>query len=385
MTRFRIRSDRVLLSPASRSTIEGYFDSRQTPDREQRWLDQNNRYRLSATQTFEKDQKRATANQNPLSKQKCKLLTAYIGASAPTHLIDGWSFLGRAVDSLLRGDTYSAAHFGYYAELRAAMGLLGSEGIGIFNQIHPVVTLNGINRFPAGKKKVGTHAVIWPILKYWASLNRASDLFDIVIQPNQVRLSSWLGALSPNLSTKAVGQRWLRSWGLDLENLEDDHDTRNLVSYRPSEFRTTVPAGSKHLISFVQALWGLFEPGQGGRFPTVEGYLLRNAWRNGGAPAVPPNAIESLGIGPEDSADWARFLGEAGDPTPIALADNSTGIEEPNCHLRIISRAALLLFVASGAARVQLQRAGFTSETISFWWRAIWCRSWPVESRRKPG
>ena len=53
----------------------------------------------------------------------------YVAASAPTHLIDGWSYLARAIDALLRGDAPAAVHLGYYAELRAAMSLLAGGGI----------------------------------------------------------------------------------------------------------------------------------------------------------------------------------------------------------------------------------------------------------------
>ena len=52
----------------------------------------------------------------------------YIASSAPLHLADGWNYLSRAFDAACRGDRGAAYHLSYYAELRAAMSLLATEG-----------------------------------------------------------------------------------------------------------------------------------------------------------------------------------------------------------------------------------------------------------------
>lgn len=362
-----------VISAASRTSVESYFIARTSPHRETSWLDLENRYRVDCTQTFEDDAKRAKSRGKRLSATKHKQLTAYVSASSPTHVIDGWSFLSRAVDSALRGDTYSAAHFAYYAELRAAMALLASEGIGIFSRRHAVIGETETTPFPKapefgkGKNTEGTHRVVWPVFRFWSSLRRASELLDELIQPEQISLSTWLSAKNIPVSAKAIGQRWLAEWGIDLETVREDHDTRNLASYRPSAFRAALPYGAKNTAEFVTSLWNMFEPGVGRRFPEIERQLLRRAVRTGGG--LSQNEIEQIGFTSFEAANWNNFFTSSDDPLPFYFAESATTIEESTCHLRMISRAALLLFVASGSSRRLLQNAGYTAESIAFWWK----------------
>jgi hypothetical protein len=362
-----------IISAASRATIESYFVGLISPSREKEWLDAGNRYKIECTQIFEGDVKRALSSGISFSSGKRKYLTAYIGASAPTHVIDGWSFLGRALDSSLRGDTYSAAHFAYYAELRAAMALLASEGIGIFSRRHAVVGVNGITPFPRkaefGKNTEGTHKLVWPVFRFWSSLRRASDLLDALIQPEQVSLSTWLSVSKTPVFARAVGQRWFSEWGIDLGNVREDHDIRNLASYRPSQFRYAPSHGAANIAEFVTSLWQLFEPGTSRRFPGIERHLLKRAWQIGGTPPPSQNEIERIGLTSAEARSWVNFFSSADKPLPLALAESATRIEDPTCHLRMISRAALLLFVASGSTRLLLQSAGYSADTISFWWK----------------
>ncbi|MES1192118.1 MAG: hypothetical protein ABUS47_13695 [Steroidobacter sp.] len=353
---------------ASRSTIEGYFVGLSNPLRESAWLDTNNRYRVNCVKRVEDDAKWARAHSAGLiTKRKHSHLTAYVGASAPTHVVDGWSFLGRAIDCALRGDTYSSAHFAYYAELRAAMALLASEGIGIFSKKHAFVGHGSTAFFPTSKANAGTHAVVWPLFRYWSSLPRATELLNNLIQPEQIPLSSWLSAKKIPLSTTAVGKRWLSRWGLDLENALEDHNARNLASYRPSEFRYASSYGASGIADFVSALWKLFEPGVARRFERIERYLLRSAVRKGGG--LESDEIAQVGLTELQSKEWEEFLSSEDDPLPLVLSETSSSIEDSTCHLRMISRAALLLFVASGSARNLLKNANYTSDTISFWWK----------------
>ena len=62
-------------------------------------------------------------------------IAEYIAASIPLHVADGWTFLARAFESIRSGDRNTAVHLAYYAELRAAMSLLASEGVGVFNRV----------------------------------------------------------------------------------------------------------------------------------------------------------------------------------------------------------------------------------------------------------
>ena len=42
-------------------------------------------------------------------------LCEYVAASAVMHCIDGYSYLGRSIQSLLSADSYTATHLAYYA------------------------------------------------------------------------------------------------------------------------------------------------------------------------------------------------------------------------------------------------------------------------------
>jgi hypothetical protein len=362
-------SKKALIRKASRATVEEYFDSFSLGYRHKKWLHKRNVYRIACASRYQDDLNATSPGVNQSD------LIAYVSASAPTHVIDGWSYLGRAVEATLRGDSYAATHLGYYAELRAAMGLLASEGIGIFRKQHPVVDVHSMTHPFRGS---GTHSDIWPILQHWATLKRATDLLDDLVRPQAIRLSEWLNAAKVIIPVRAVAQHWLKSWGLDLALAEDDRDNRNLASYRPSEFRRPARLDVHKQTTFVEDLWKLFEPTTARRFPILERLLLRSAYRTGATSPIPLADIQSLGFTENESSDWIAFLQRTDDPSPLQLAEKGVPIEDPTCHLGIISRAALLLFVASAAARRLLSTAGYSATDILFWWgqqgedRALW-------------
>ena len=256
MAHYKItKPNKALLKTASRQFIANYFISIPEARRSARWIRVGNRYRLHCTTRYDKD---IESSPPRVDDQQ---LSEYICGSAPTHVIDAWSYLGRAVEATLRGDTYAAAHLGYYCELRATMGLLASEGIGVFNQGHPVVKTTGATaRFPTPVRpnrrppKAGTHRVVWPILNYWSSLQRASDLLDQIVSPRSVHLSQWLSGTGGSLPVRAVAQHWFRAWGIDLTAVDDDHESRNLSSYRPSQFRKPASLDVHETVTFVEEL-----------------------------------------------------------------------------------------------------------------------------------
>jgi hypothetical protein len=357
------------LQKASRPNVEDYFISFPPKYRAKKWLLKTNRYRERCTSLFYGDTKSGTTS---LSHSDMR---AYVSASAPTQVIDGWSYLGRAIDATLRGDSYAAIHMGYYAELRAAMGLLASEGIGVLGSPHAIIDKKSSILVFKGD---GTHKDIWPMLRHWAKLQRAADLLDDLVSPNSIQLSDWLTTTKAIVPVRAVAQYWLQSWGLDLANVDDDHNSRNLVSYRPSEFRKPNRLDVHQQTSFVEELWQLFEPGTTRRFPYLERLLLRNAYRKQNGVAPTSHNLEKLGLSPQESGEWIAFLQQKNDPSPLHLAENCTPVEDPTCHLSIISRASLLLFLASAAARRLMSNAGYSSDDIFFWWgrqgeeRALW-------------
>ncbi|MBK6728914.1 MAG: hypothetical protein IPG63_17145 [Xanthomonadales bacterium] len=309
----------------------------------------------------------------------------YVSASAPAHVVDGWSFLSRGVDCAVRGDTYSALHFGYYAELRAAMGLLASEGVGIFNQRHPAILKDGTVtvipkiKMESGYRFGGTHAIVWPCLEHWAQQKSAERLFDHIIQPAGVPLSRWMHGCGLGVSS-AAAYRCMSKWGVDLAATNDDHSNRNLVSYRPSCFRSPDRLAPAQVLDFVEDLWRLFEPSaQRTRFQTLEQHLLKQILRMSG---VTPSAtmIESLGIDQAEAINWSRFLASNETLVPLDDSQKKSDVDDSRCHLQVLSRAALILFLASASTRRHLAVGGFDSNALSFWWHQFGVQRglWPL-------
>lgn len=371
-----LTTDRQKVLLASRIAVKEYFIRCAAAGVNDRWIDEANRYRKLATVTYEADEALASVHHTALIE--------YISASAPTHLIDGWSYLGRTTDAILRGDLSAAIHFAYYAELRAAMSLLACEGIGVFNRKHPIIDKSGTSTSPVKnielwnkvKKKyetqrASTHGTVWPLFYHWGSLKRAGNLIEGLIAPAGYTLRQWLDALSIPSSMRAISKKWLTTWGTDLTRLTDDHDSRNMSSYRPSELRLAPTPSAPSAIEFVADLWKLFEPTTGGRFPQLEKELLKRIVRASGKP-ITANALESnLGMPPATAENWQNYFTNPDEPKPLTLSDKNSDVDQTDCSFQVASRAALLLFLATGSTRKHLVDAGYSSDNLEFFWRRL--------------
>ena len=230
------------LRSASRDEVEALFVSRVLRHvRREKWITATNRYRTQTISRLAHDSKNVTIAQQHLKD--------YIASSCPAHAVDGWSFLGRAIDCACRGDADSARHLAYYAELRAAMSLLASEGIGIFATRHFVVDDKG-NCHPI-RKGYPTHAFVWRCLNYWAGLGRAADLVDQIVRLRGISFSEWLEAGNLRTGRGPVAQKWLRDWGLDLKQMAQDREARNEASYRPTQFRGSAALSADDVADFL--------------------------------------------------------------------------------------------------------------------------------------
>ncbi|SFP82982.1 hypothetical protein SAMN05443579_11618 [Variovorax sp. PDC80] len=371
----RLRSqEKAIVRLASRPAIQNYFSSLAPALRNKLWLKASNRYKKSASETYATDVAATAVNEAHLID--------YIASSAPTHVIDGWSFLARASEALLKGDLGAALHLAYYAELRAAMSILACEGIGILNTKHPVVKPSGVDTAIITKaefwqkhnrtynlKAAGTHSIVWPLLSHWGSLEKAAKLLDGLVAPEGITLRGWLDAVGSPRPVRAISQKWFKSWGLDLGLLNDDHQSRNTVSYRPAELRGMPTPTAPEVIKFVSELWWLFEPNSGGQFPRLERALLKKVLKSSKRPLTAPVFEAALGMSPATANGWAEFFANASDPSPILFAEQASDVNSKNCAFQVISRAALLLFVATGSTRKHLIDAGYTAEDLDFFWR----------------
>lgn len=352
------KPDKEKIRHASKASIEDYFAKRATKQNAIGWLDDSNRYRQSIDVKYERDVK--------ASRVHHRSVINYVAASSPAHVIDGWRFLSRAVEALIRNDRPSAIHLGYYAELRAGMSILASEGIGIANKKHPVIDATGNTTSPMNG---GTHWKIWPVLNHWAGLKRGASAINTLVRPNGIGLDTWISQGGAPGPLTAVAQQWLRRWGVDLSTLKFDHKSRNVASYRPAAFIGTPPFVEPDVVQFVSDLWTMFEPTPGGRFETIERQLLRKLFRVRNVTPSAQTLELKLGLTPTEAADWAAYFLDPTELLPITYADGDSSPSHENCAFEVLSRAALLLFVATGMSRAVLVKAGYDKASTAFFWK----------------
>lgn len=119
------------------------------------WLSDNNRYKRDIIEKIKNDAKPENSiNHNDLRE--------YTAVSSILHCTDGWTFLSRALKSLISGDVPSAMFFIYYSELRALMSLFSTNGIAVLNNKHYYFKNDG-NAYL--NKDGGTHDFVQKFLK----------------------------------------------------------------------------------------------------------------------------------------------------------------------------------------------------------------------------
>src|SRR5258708_5013650 len=153
-------ADQLVLRRLKRENVEDTLASLRLSTQSTRWVSAHNRYAVDTIGTLARE---LDAGEHHSASQ----LSEYIVASCLLHCTDGWSYLGRAIWALLKGDPHRARHLAYYAELRAAIALLATEGIGVFNNEHFAITAPGIASQLATRQ--GTHHFVWDCLEFWAS------------------------------------------------------------------------------------------------------------------------------------------------------------------------------------------------------------------------
>ena len=346
------------------------------------WLSPRNRYKNDSA-------RRVTQDATPGGGLVHQQLAEYIAASAIVHCFDGWSYLGRALEAEMIGDPDTARHLGYYSELRAAMSLLASDGIGVFNRHHVVVA-------PGPRCKVlttfgGTHEFVWEALEIWARSQSGANAVLTSITPSVVPLSHWLSQFS--IGATFLGTL-LHQWGLDLKRLADDRESRNTASYRPTAFTSPAPRSITDTMNTVLQFWEVCDPESLGGFPVLDRHLLRRSlalgWKGspGGYAHQLQIAIASVAPTAPSSSWWHNFLSFSNLAHPHQLIADANGTKtaaHPDHSKQVIARATLLLRVATGTASDLLRSAGTTaSDDLEFWLssRSVSRRLWPEADPR---
>ena len=301
------------------------------------------------------------------------LLAEYIAFSIPLHLADGWVFLARAFDAIKAGDSRSAVHMAYYAELRAAMSLLASEGVGIFNYRHVAI---GPNYVAMDYPHLPTHAATWELLETWGNdPNRSSSILD-AIKVERRSINEWFNEVNIISSVQhVVASEWLKEWSLDLSIFVEDRNLRNEVSYRPSRIvqsTNTVPLKDQVIDPLLLA-WDPIQPSSDRGGALVDQDLLAlalslahdrpNLSQSQWEQFVDQNlsaASNSLRSYLKDPSNWVHDIFTWAQDTAIPPKVNS-----------VLSRATLLLRIANAVCALKLDQANVMKDDLRFWWDSL--------------
>jgi hypothetical protein len=337
------------------------------------WLTGNNSYSADPSRRIRWERRN---HRQPNSRH----IADYLAASLPTHCADGWGYLGRAIIAAVQGDADTSRHLAYYAELRAALAILATSGLGVFNRHHAVLDSSGTAHTRKGS--YGTHQMAWLALDRWSRSRRGTDALGRIVRPEGATLDGWIDALQVAGSWKALGGTWLRQWGLDLRRLTADRDDRNVASYQPTAIPEPVDCPPQDVAKFVQSLWWHFEPMGSDAFERLDLELLRRALSlalsQGATPAsgherairraaeaviasptrrerILPVLLSKTAVGPGESI--------------VDLAGRDEHRSHAHHHLHVMARSALLLRVASGLTLELYGRAGVALADFEFWWQ----------------
>ncbi len=283
------------------------------------------------------------------------------------------------------GDAHRALHLAYYAELRAGMSLLAGAGVGIFSNRHYVV--NAANSTLRLNTSKGTHQVAWMALEHWSRQPSSGVLFAGLIRPEGISLDDWFAPIGGGAALAVQAREWFMQWGMDLNLATNDRDARNESSYRPDGIPLAWEISSSNVLEFTKDLWASLEPSDQSSFEQIDRYILRLALErhfagvsgstpsatNTGFQALIKSVVDGQGLSPTGKKRWSDFLTRITAPTDPLIFSNSAIRPTSNASdpMAVLSRAVLLLRVATGSAHGLLKQAGFDANALSFWWQSI--------------
>ena len=341
-----------------------------------RWLNSRHPYNNNVIRTLSKN--------DEIDGPK---LGEYIASSAPIHLTDGWNYLSRAFDAICRGDRSSAIHLAYYAELRAAISLLATEGVGIFNRRHIALDnrLKPTQFAPTGRPgrqlRRGTHADTWRFLSAWnREPGRAGKLLEAITVESK-SLSTWLadiGVVEP--SRQFVARKWLNAWSIDLKILSSDPRYRNEMSYRPSRIRSRAPDPVDPELEMANPVfnsWNELEPEIRGTSASLDVSLLRNALMLAVDEGISNYATYGQALShlelnyPEISRQTFDTLHSGSQSASDIFREAAKRNAKGNEATPVLARSLLMLRLASASTARLLANAEVSKSDLEFWWSPL--------------
>ena len=312
-------------------------------------------------------------------------VNCYVTASSISHLIDGWNYIAHASNSFLSGNSGISIHLAYYAELRAVMSLMASEGIGIFNNIH--IGLQGENfdlfkeheftrQGSKRKRRLPTHQFSWEALKKWCNSGvKPSHNILKVFKTKGHDFSDLIVGFHPQatqLTSSKITKSWLRNWAFDVEKYKGDRELRNFVSYRPQNM---ADFSKKH--DFRDAIEKLYEvfhvisPLGSNPFDFLDKLLLKDLFHE--LYSIP--SIRSRGSFDDLVSNAFSHVGGAYDVSLRRMFNQTEqhlifaeASKKEISSLPVISRATLLLRVATGSLSLLLEEANIEKSDLNFIW-----------------
>lgn len=342
------------------------------------WLDSSNVYAAGAGRRLRNDDMTVPAS-------SISDFTEYLAAGVFVHCGDAWSYLGRALDALLRGDLHAAVHMTYYAELRGAMSLLWAEGIYVGDYYSCALDSNGDTVFIS---ELGTHQAIWKCLDAWSGLTRSQSMIGMLIRPGGVALEEWLSSL-PGGSGSPFVSNLLARMKFDLESFSDDRIRRNAASYNPSRIKPE-DLDAAVIKRIIRNIWSALEPDAKGTFPVLDRLLLRDVLISDYGSKH--KFLDADGE-PTDDTDWSRWASWLRNAVPTqiygtslyeellsassesdshsflaaAYREQSTS-QGPRAYVEgMLLRTTVLLRLATGASLALLKDSGLDDADIVPW------------------
>lgn len=326
----------------------------------------------------------------------------YIAASSISHVLDGWGYLSNAVNAYLNGDSGVAIHLAYYAELRAVMSILASEGIGVFSNTHLSVNSSTKydvftkkrkkirdNRYPIGHPQawtkkdtnsLGTHVFAWDALDKWCkSTSKPAVHLLKIFRVNGHDFSDLMAGFHPSaspLQTSGIAKHWLNQWAFDVKRYRSDRELRNFVSYRPQtidDFSNRM--NFKESIQSIYKLFQVLSPSSNNPFDYLDKLLLKALFQE----FYSRPGISARGSFQELAQESFEKLGASFDATtqrilldPTTINGSHSIFQEASqlqtSPLSVISRAALLLRVSTGTTSLLLEEANIQKSELNFVW-----------------
>ncbi|WP_162899883.1 hypothetical protein [Halomonas sp. JS92-SW72] len=373
------QSELDILSLASSQAVTNAFSSLKGCFQRGVLLSDENPYSCSASDKLKTDWK-------DLEDQfRDDSLLEYLSASVLLHAYDGWSYLAQSMQSMIRGDLGAVRHLAYYAELRASISILASQGVGIYGCNNVVVDSAGcVYKF----SKKSTHTIAWLSLEEWSKSSSSGELFGEEIAAFSRPLHEWLHGFEKTPLLNYTGASLINAWGCDLEKYSGDRGSRNEVSYQVNIKNPESGISPKNFYDFIKEIWEASDPSMLA-FSSLDMHLLKSVLLRiyndkgvifGGKSYndVVSQVCDDLGVG-----EYAKnFLKQRdGDPDLSILghARNDRSTFDDYQFLDMFSRAFLLLRISSACISKMLKESGMSMDDFDFWWGEVAYSSGLVE------